>query len=47
MLLVLIVIIRHFIKIQFVNKGIRFINLPSVSNDKSVISSIPTYFENK
>ena len=32
--------IRHFIKIQFVNKGIVFINLPSYLNDKSVISSI-------
>ena len=39
--------IRHFIKIQFVNKGIEFIDLPSVFKDKSVISSIPTYFENK
>ena len=39
--------IRHFIKIQFVNKGIEFINLPSMFKDKSVISSIPTYFENK
>ena len=39
--------IRHFIKIQFVNKGIQFINLPSIFKDKSVISSIPTYFENK
>ena len=39
--------IRHFIKIQFVNKGIEFINLPSIFNEKSVISSIPTYFENK
>ena len=39
--------IRHFIKIQFVNKGIEFINLLSILNDKSVISSIPTYFENK
>ena len=35
--------IRHFIKIQFVNKGIEFINLPSIFKDKSV----PTYFENK
>ena len=33
--------IRHFIKIQFVNK--EFINLPSIFKDKSVISSIPTY----
>ena len=39
--------IRHFFKIQFVNKGIEFINLPSIFKDKSVISSIPTYFENK
>ena len=39
--------IRHFIKIQFVNKGIEFINLPSIFKDQSVISSIPTYFENK
>ena len=39
--------IRHFIKIQFVNKWIEFINLPSIFKDKSVISSIPTYFENK
>ena len=39
--------ISHFIKIQFVNKGIEFINLPSIFKDKSVISSIPTYFENK
>ena len=39
--------IRHFIKIQFVNKGIKYINLPSIFKDKSVISSIPSYFENK
>ena len=39
--------IRHFIKIQFVNKEIEFVNLPSVFKDKSAISSIPTYFENK
>ena len=39
--------IRHFIKIQFVNKGIEFINLPIIFKDKSVISSIPTYFENE
>ena len=39
--------IRHFIKIRFVNNGIEFINLPSIFKDKSVISSIPTYFENK
>ena len=39
--------IRHFIKIQLVNKGILFINIPSIFKNKSVISSIPTYFENK
>ena len=39
--------IRHFIKIQFVNKGTEFINLPGLFKDISVISSIPTYFENK
>ena len=39
--------IRHLIKIQVVNKGIEFINLPSIFKDKSVISSIPTYFENE
>ena len=39
--------IRHFIEIQFVNKRIEFINLPSIFKDKSVISSISTYFENK
>ena len=39
--------IRHLIKIQFVNKGIEFINSPSVFKDKSVISSYLTYFKNK
>ena len=39
--------IRHFVKVQFVSKGIDFINLPSIILDKSVISSIPTYSENK
>ena len=39
--------IRQFIKIQIINKGIEFINLPSIFKDKSVISSITTYFENK
>ena len=38
--------IRHFIKARFVTKGIEFINLASIFKDKSVISSIPTYFEN-
>ena len=39
--------IMHFIKVHFVNKEIEFINLPSILKDKSVISSIPTYFDNK
>ena len=38
--------IRHFIKIPFINKGIEFIDLPSIFRDNSVTSSIPTYFEN-
>ena len=39
--------IRHFIKIHFVNKGIKFFYFHSKIKDKSIISSIPTYFENK
>ena len=35
--------IRHFIKVQFVNNGIEFINF----KDKSGSSSIPTYLKNK
>ena len=30
----------------FINKGIDFIDLPSIFQDKSVIQSIPTYFQN-
>ena len=37
---------RHFIKILFINKGIEFIDLPSIFKDRSVTSSIPTYFQN-
>ena len=37
---------RHFIKIPFINKGIEFIDLPSIFNDRSVTSSIPAYFQN-
>ena len=32
--------IRHFIKIQFSNKGIEFINLPSILKDKSDLLSL-------
>ena len=38
--------IRSFIKIPFINKAIDFIDLPSIFQDKSVIQSIPTYFQN-
>ena len=34
-------------KVQFVNKGIEFINLPSIFKNKSVISSIPTIHDIK
>ena len=37
---------RHFIKIPFIHKGIELIDLPSIFKDRSVISSIPTYFQN-
>ena len=39
--------IRHFIKIPFISKGTDFIDLPSISRDNTVESSIPDYFENK
>ena len=38
--------IRHFMKIPFINKGMDFIDLPSIFSDKSVQSSIPNYFKN-
>ena len=38
--------IRHLINIPFINKGIDFIDLPSISQDKSVSQSIPTYCQN-
>ena len=38
--------IRSFIRIPFIKKGIDFIDLPSIFQDKSVIQSIPTYFHN-
>ena len=37
---------RHFIKNPFINKGIEFIDLPSIFKDRSVTSSIPAYFQN-
>ena len=39
--------IRHLIKIPFINKGIDFIDLPSIFRDTTVESSISDYFENK
>ena len=36
---------RHLIKIPFINKGIEFIDLPSIFRDNNV-SAIPSYFEN-
>ena len=39
--------IRHFIKIPFMNKGIDFIDLPSIVRDNTVESYIPDYFEKK
>ena len=38
--------IRYFIKILFINKGMEFIDLPSIFRGKSVQSSIPNYFKN-
>ena len=37
---------RHFIKIPCINKGIHFIDLSSIIQDKPVTSSIPDYFPN-
>ena len=39
--------IRYFIKIPFINKGIDFIDLPSIFRENTVESSIPDCFENK
>ena len=36
----------HFIKIPFINKGMDFIELPSIFQYRSVTSSIPDYFQN-
>ena len=38
--------IRHFIKILFINKGIKFIDLSSIFRDDNVMSAIPLFFEN-
>ena len=36
----------HFIKFPFINKGIEFIDLPSIFKDRSITSSIPADFQN-
>ena len=36
--------LRHFIKIPFINKGIKFIDLPSIFQDKSFTSFLPDNF---
>ena len=37
----------HFIKLDFINKGIDAVNLPSVLGSKSVTETVPTYFKEK
>ena len=37
---------RHFIEIPFSYKGIDFVDLPSIFQDKSMTQSIPTYLQN-
>ena len=37
----------HFIKLDFINKGIDAVNLPSILRSKSVIEKVPTYFKEK
>lgn len=38
---------RYFLKISFLNKGMEFINLPSILSNKNVVSKIPNYFKNQ
>ena len=37
---------RHYIEVSSINRGMEFIDLPSIFRDSSVISSIPIYFQN-
>ena len=37
---------RHFLKIQYLNKGVDFIDLASILMDKRVRNKIPSYFKN-
>ena len=37
----------RFIKLDFINKGIHAVNLPSILRSKSVTETVPTYFKEK
>ena len=37
---------RHFLKINFINKGVDFIDLQSIFRDKNVTEAVPSYFKN-
>ena len=37
----------HFIKLDFINKGIDAVNLPSILSSNSVTETVPTYFKEK
>ena len=37
---------RHFLNLKFINKGMDFINIPNILNDKNCKKHIPTYFHN-
>ena len=37
----------HFINLDFINKGIDAVNLPSILRSKSVTETVPTYFKEK
>ena len=37
----------HFIKLDFITKGIDAVNLPSILRSKSVTETVPTYFKEK
>ena len=41
-----LIILGMLLKFLFINKGIDFIDLTSISRDKSVAPSIPMYFKN-
>ena len=38
---------RYFLKINFLNKGIDLIDLPSIFNNKEVAMMVPSYFKNR